>query len=38
VKHIVQAHGGKLSIASTVNVGTSVRFSVPSWSSLEETA
>jgi two-component system phosphate regulon sensor histidine kinase PhoR len=38
VKHIVQAHGGKLSIASTVNVGTSVRFSVPSWSSLEEIA
>ncbi len=38
VKHIVQAHGGKLSIASTVNVGTSVRFSVPSWSPLEETA
>jgi two-component system phosphate regulon sensor histidine kinase PhoR len=38
VKHIVQAHGGKLSIASTVHVGTSVRFSVPSWPSVEETA
>jgi two-component system phosphate regulon sensor histidine kinase PhoR len=31
VKHIVQAMGGKLQIASTVNVGTTVRFSVPSW-------
>ena len=31
VKHIVQAHGGKLHIASTVNVGTTVQFSVPSW-------
>jgi two-component system phosphate regulon sensor histidine kinase PhoR len=31
VKHIVQAMGGKLHIASTVNVGTTVRFSVPSW-------
>ena len=38
VKHIVQAHGGKLHIASTVNVGTSVRFSVPSWAPLEEHA
>jgi two-component system phosphate regulon sensor histidine kinase PhoR len=38
VKHIVQAHGGKLHIASTVNVGTSVRFSVPSWAPLEEQA
>lgn len=38
VKHIVQAHGGKLSIASTVNVGTSVTFTIPSWSTLEETA
>ena len=36
VKHIVQAHGGKLSIASTVNVGTTVRFTVPSWVPLEE--
>lgn len=36
VKHIVQAHGGKLHIASTVNVGTTVRFSVPSWSPTEE--
>jgi two-component system phosphate regulon sensor histidine kinase PhoR len=31
VKHIVQAHGGRLEIASTVNVGTTVRFSVPAW-------
>ena len=31
VKHIVQAMGGRLHIASTVNVGTAVRFSVPSW-------
>ena len=31
VKHIVQAHGGKLHITSTVNVGTSVRFSAPTW-------
>jgi two-component system phosphate regulon sensor histidine kinase PhoR len=31
VKHIVQAHGGKLHISSTVNVGTTVRFTVPSW-------
>jgi two-component system phosphate regulon sensor histidine kinase PhoR len=38
VKHIVQAHGGKLHIASTVNVGTTVRFSVPSWSPAEEPA
>ncbi len=38
VKHIVQAHGGKLAIASTVNVGTSVRFTVPSWAPLEESA
>ena len=33
VKHIVQAHGGKLEIRSTLNVGTTVKFSVPSWSS-----
>ncbi len=32
VKHIVQALGGKLHITSTLNVGTTVRFSVPSWS------
>jgi two-component system phosphate regulon sensor histidine kinase PhoR len=38
VKHIVQAHGGKLTITSTVNVGTSVRFSVPGWSPSEEHA
>lgn len=38
VKHIVQAHGGKLHIASTVNVGTTVRFSVPSWSPAEDHA
>jgi two-component system phosphate regulon sensor histidine kinase PhoR len=38
VKHIVQAHGGKLHIASTVNVGTTVRFSVPSWAPAEEHA
>jgi two-component system phosphate regulon sensor histidine kinase PhoR len=31
VKHLVQAHGGKLEITSEVNVGTSVRFSIPSW-------
>jgi two-component system phosphate regulon sensor histidine kinase PhoR len=31
VKHIVQAHGGRLHISSTVNVGTTVRFTVPSW-------
>ena len=31
VKHIVQAHGGRLDIKSTLNVGTTVRFSVPSW-------
>ncbi len=37
VKHIVQAHGGKLSITSTLNVGTTVRFTVPSWTPLEET-
>jgi two-component system phosphate regulon sensor histidine kinase PhoR len=36
VKHIVQAHGGRLHIASTVNVGTVVAFSVPSWVSLDE--
>ncbi len=38
VKHIVQAHGGRLSIASTVNVGTTVKFTVPCWTSLEESA
>ena len=38
VKHIVQAHGGRLHITSTLNVGTSVRFSVPSWTPLEEQA
>src|SRR6185295_10220346 len=32
VKHIVLAHGGRLHIASEVNVGTTVRFSVPGWS------
>jgi len=31
VKHIVQAHGGRLDIKSTLNVGTTVRFSMPSW-------
>jgi two-component system, OmpR family, phosphate regulon sensor histidine kinase PhoR len=29
VKHIVQAHGGVLDIASTVNVGTTVRVTLP---------
>ena len=38
VKHIVQAHGGRLEIASTVNVGTTVRFSVPVWSEHREHA
>jgi two-component system, OmpR family, phosphate regulon sensor histidine kinase PhoR len=38
VKHIVQAHGGRLDIASTLNVGTTVKFSVPSWVPLEEHA
>jgi two-component system phosphate regulon sensor histidine kinase PhoR len=38
VKHIVQAHGGRLHITSTLNVGTSVRFSVPSWTPPEEQA
>ena len=38
VKHIVQAHGGRLEIASTVNVGTTVRFSVPAWSDRSEKA
>jgi two-component system phosphate regulon sensor histidine kinase PhoR len=38
VKHIVQAHGGQLEIASTVNVGTTVRFSVPAWSERREQA
>jgi two-component system phosphate regulon sensor histidine kinase PhoR len=37
VKHIVQAHGGKLAISSTLNVGTTVRFTIPSWVPLEET-
>jgi len=32
VKHIVQAHGGKLEIRSALNVGTTVKFSVPGWS------
>jgi two-component system phosphate regulon sensor histidine kinase PhoR len=32
VKHIVQAHGGRLEIQSTPNVGTTVKFSIPSWS------
>ena len=27
----VQAHGGRLDIKSTLNVGTTVRFSMPSW-------
>jgi two-component system phosphate regulon sensor histidine kinase PhoR len=31
VKHIVQGHGGQLEIASELNVGTRVRFSVPGW-------
>jgi two-component system phosphate regulon sensor histidine kinase PhoR len=31
VKHIVHAHGGRLHIASEVNVGTRVRFSIPAW-------
>ncbi len=31
VKHIVQAHGGRLEIASEVNAGTTVRFFVPGW-------
>lgn len=35
VKHIVQAHGGRLLITSTVNEGTSVRFSVPSWAPMD---
>jgi len=38
VKHIVQAHGGRLQITSTLNVGTTVRFTVPSWSPIEEPA
>ncbi|MBI3768400.1 MAG: PAS domain S-box protein [Deltaproteobacteria bacterium] len=38
VKHIVQAHGGKLEIRSTLNVGTVVKFSVPSWSRQSEAA
>ncbi len=29
VKHIVQAHGGRLEIASTLEHGTTVRFTVP---------
>ena len=32
VKHIVQAHGGRLEIRSALNVGTTVKFSVPGWS------
>jgi two-component system phosphate regulon sensor histidine kinase PhoR len=31
VKHIVQAHGGRLEIASEVSTGTTVRFFVPGW-------
>ena len=38
VKHIVQAHGGRLDITSTLNVGTTVKFSIPSWVPLEEQA
>jgi len=37
VKHIVQAHGGKLHISSTLAVGTTVRFTVPSWAANEHT-
>ena len=29
---IVQAHGGRLEIRSALNVGTTVKFSVPGWS------
>ncbi|MEO6027481.1 MAG: ATP-binding protein [Candidatus Binatia bacterium] len=36
VKHIVQAHGGKLHISSTIAVGTTVRFTVPSWAATEQ--
>jgi len=32
VKHIVQAHGGRLEIRSALNIGTTVKFSVPGWS------
>ena len=38
VKHIVQAQGGRLLITSSVKEGTSVRFSVPSWTPIEEPA
>ena len=37
VKHIVQAHGGQLQITSEVNVGTTVRFSVPGWVPVNDT-
>jgi len=36
VKHLVQAHGGHLDIASTVNVGTTVRFAIPAWAPIGE--
>ncbi|MBE0598061.1 MAG: ATP-binding protein [Desulfuromonadales bacterium] len=29
VKHIVEAHGGEVAVESTPEVGTSVRFTVP---------
>ena len=35
VKHIVQAHGGRLEIASELEAGTTVRFVVPAWSAAE---
>jgi two-component system phosphate regulon sensor histidine kinase PhoR len=38
VKHIIQAHGGRLEITSAVNVGTTVRFSVPVWAERDERA
>ena len=38
VDRIVEARGGRLLIASIINEGTSVRFSVPSWTPMEEPA
>ncbi len=38
VKHIVQAHGGRLDIRSTLNVGTTVTFSIPTWTRAPEVA
>ncbi len=35
VKHIVQAHGGRLEIASELEAGTTVRFVVPAWSAAD---